>query len=471
MRSRPTSFSERAEPGFQSVPVSTFPDRVLAEPLHGRLYLGLQWLRGRPLSRLIRRLQEWERLEATDFKRLHEQRLRWMLAHAWTKTPLYRKGQWQTALVGPDDRLEAWPVLERDILAVSFGDLQALPARPWHVVQRTSGSTGARIKISMTPRDSTWRWAQRYRALMWHGIPIGVRTLRVSHVARPLRDRVLGQKNVPSALPPEALVEAARFLSHERPGLAFGAPSALFHLARYMREIDVGGPTARFARVGGEQLHPFQRLEIERSLAERVVDSYGCTEVGPVASECPAGSLHVLGEQVHLEILRGDAPVEFGEFGDIVLTSLQNTAMPLVRCRIGDRGRLLPDPCSCGLPHPVLDDLQAQAGVTFLAADGATRHVSWLVRRLEGFFTDPVSNGVRQVLFGQIDPLAWRVWVEVGRLSGMDEENRVRIEECLGRLIRDACGPDCAVETRFAETIPREGGKHNYYRVENPCDS
>ena len=470
MRSRSTSFSETAEAGFQPLPVSTFPSRVLAEPLHGRLYLGLQWLRGRPLSRLIRRLQEWERLGAVDFQRLHEQRLQWMLAYARAKTPLYRTGQWQNALTGPDDRLEAWPVLERDVLAERFDHLQALPARPWHVVERTSGSTGAQIRISMTLRDVTWRWAQRYRALMWHGIPIGVRTLRISHVVRPLRDRVLGQKNVPRALPREALVEAARFLGNERPGLVFGPPSALFHLARYLREIDAGGPMARFARVGGEQLYPFQRLEIEGSLAERVVDSYGCTEVGPVASECPAGSLHVLGEQVHVEILRGDAPVESGEFGNIVLTSLQNTAMPLIRCRIGDRGRLSPDPCGCGLPHPVLNDLQARAGDTFLAADGAPRHVSWLVGRLGVFFADPVSHGVRQILFGQIDPLAWRAWVEVGRLSAMDGENRIRIEESLGRLIRDACGPECAVETRFAETIPREGGKHRYYRVENPGD-
>ncbi|MGH7563464.1 MAG: phenylacetate--CoA ligase family protein [Gemmatimonadota bacterium] len=457
--------------GIRPVPTTAFPDRILTEPVRGRLYLGLQGFRGRPLGRLIRRLQEWERLDPADFERLHEGRLEWILAHARARVPLYRTSPWQAARSGTDDGLEAWPVLERDVLSERFEELQALPRRPWHVLEQTSGSTGARIRIAMTPRDVTWRWAHRYRALLWHGVPIGVRTLRVSHVARPFRDRALGQKNVPKPLTPEALVEAARFLDRERPGLVFGPPSALFRLARYLREIDARGALARFARVGGEQLYPFQREEIEGLLAERVVDSYGCTEVGPVAGECPAGSLHVFAEHVHLEILDGDAPVGVGELGDIVLTSLDNTAMPLVRCRIGDRGRLSPKRCSCGLPHPVLAELKARTGDTFLAADGSSRHVSELVGRLGTFFADPSSAGVLQVLFGQVDRRSWKVWVEIPRLAdGTAPERLGAMEERLTGIVRAACGADCRVETRFVEIIPKERGKYRYHCIESRRD-
>jgi len=461
---------DEAEAGFRPVPESAFPDRILAEPIQGRLYLGLQWLRGRPLGRLVRRLQEWERLEPADFDLLHERRLQEMLSYARARAPLYRTGRWQTALSGSSGGLERWPVLERGVLRERSKELQALPKRPWHVVERTSGTTGTSIPIALTSRDVTWRWAQRYRALLWHGIPIGVRTLRVSRVARPLRDRVLNQENVPTPLTPETLGEAARFLRRERPGLVFGPPSALFVLSRYLGEVGAVGPLARFARVGGEQLFPFQRAEIERSLAQRVVDSYGCTEVGPVAGECPAGSLHVFAEHVHLEILRGEDPVEIGEFGDITVTSLNNTAMPLVRCRIGDRGRLSADRCSCGLPHPVLAELQARTGDTFLAADGSSRHTSEMVRRLGTFFADPVSAGARQILFCQVDPLTWRVWVEVAESSGlMDSAGRQRpMEERLASLVRDVSGSKCRVEARFAETIPHEPGKYSYHRVVRP---
>ena len=424
-------------------------------------------MRGRPLGRFVRRLQEWERLDPAQLDLLHERRLQEVLGYARARVPLYRTGEWQAALSGRGEGLERWPVLERGVLRERIEELQALPKRPWHVVERTSGTTGTPIPIALTSRDVTWRWAQRYRALLWHGIPIGVRTLRVSRVARPFRDRVLNQENIPTPLTPETLAEAARFLRRERPGLVFGPPSALFVLARYLGEDDTAGPPARFARVGGEQLFPFQRAEIERSLGERVVDSYGCTEVGPVAGECPAGSLHVFSEHVHLEILRGDDPVEIGGFGDITVTPLNNTAVPLVRYRVGDQGRLSPDRCSCGLPHPVLAELQARTGDTFLAADGSSRHISEMVRQLGTFFADPVSAGALQIHFRQVEPLTWRVWVEVAESSGMMESaSRQRpIEERLAALVRDVAGSRCRVETRFAQKIPHEPGKYRYHRV------
>ncbi|MGH7571190.1 MAG: phenylacetate--CoA ligase family protein [Gemmatimonadota bacterium] len=446
---------------------------MLVEPIHGRLGLGLEWLRGRPLGRFVRQLQEWERLGPADFERLHERRLQWMLAYARARVPLYRTGRWQSALSGTDHGLEAWPVLERDVLGERFDELRALPRRPWHVVERTSGSTGPPIPIALTARDSSWRWAHRCRALQWHGIPIGVRTLRLQRTVRPLRDRILGLKTIRTPLTPEGLAEAASFLSRERPDLVTGSPSALFHLARYLREIDEAVPLARVGRVGGDQLFPFQRAVIEKGLAERVVDSYGCTEVGPVAGECPAGSLHVFAEHVHLEILRGEAPVGIGELGDIALTSLANTAMPIVRCRIGDRGRLSPDRCGCGLPHPVLVDLQSRSGNTLLAADRSSLHASELMEGLATFFADPVSTGARQVLFGQVDPLTWRVWVEAPGLSGTpDSGGRLRdaMEKRLAGIVRKACGSDCEVETRFVETIPRARGKYRHYRLESRGD-
>src|SRR5690606_22564126 len=154
------------------------------------------------------------------------------------------------------------------------------------------------------------------------------------------------------------------------------------------------------------------RSEIQDRLAERVIDSYGSTEAGALAGECPAGSLHVYAEHVHLEIVQGDTPVAPGEFGDIVATPLGNLAMPLIRYRVGDRGRLSPEPCRCGLPHPVLLDLQARLGDTIVAADGSVHHASVLVEALEPFFAAPISAGVRQLRFDPIDRLTWEVRIE-----------------------------------------------------------
>jgi phenylacetate-CoA ligase len=100
-----------------------------------------------------------------------------------------------------------------------------------------------------------------------------------------------------------------------------------------------------------------------------------------VAGECDAGSLHVYADHVHVEIYDGDVPANPGAFGDIVLTSLRNRAMPLVRYRVGDRGRLLADRCRCGLPHRSSPIFSRGPPTPSLAGDGSRHHATELVTR------------------------------------------------------------------------------------------
>src|SRR5690606_5480525 len=109
------------------------------------------------------------------------------------------------------------------------------------------------------------------------------------------------------------------------------------------------------------------------------------TEMGPIAAECPAGSMHLLTTNVHIEIVRDGRPVAPGELGEIVATTLVNRGMPLVRCRIGDLGALSPDPCVCGRPQPVLAELQGRAADLVFRTDGTPLPGSELGRALQRY--------------------------------------------------------------------------------------
>ena len=163
---------------------------------------------------------------------------------------------------------------------------------------------------------------------------------------------------------------------------------------------------------------------------------------------------------MHLEIFDGDAPAPVGTMGDVVLTSLRNRAMPLVRYRVGDRARLVASPCRCGLPHPVIADLQARTGDFFVGADGRRHHASELVSRLGAIYASPEADGTRQVQFEQLANDSWRVWLE-RRVEG---HATARLQERLAALVREVAGGVCSVE--FAETaeLPRERGKFRYYK-------
>lgn len=428
---------------------------------HEGLYLALQALRGRPVGACIRRLQAWERLDAAEFHHLSEQRLQSALRRAFAEVPLYRSRDWRAALAPDPERIEAWPVLERETVRNEQRALLARHRPAGTFYRHSSASTGAPLSVAFDPEAAAWSWATEFRAALWHDVPPGAKTLRLWGGKNSLLDwiknsRVFNAKE----LTPERLDEAARWLLRERPDVCMGLPSAVARLARHVRAKYPDAPTSLvpFAKLGGEQIYPFQRDEIASRLGARVAEFYGCTEVGAISAECPAGASHVFSELVHVEIMRGNKPLPAGEFGDIVVTSLTNRAMPLVRCRIGDRGSLSPEPCSCGLPHPVLSQLEGRAADLFVAADGRHVHGSALGAGLREFLSDASPAAVGQVLFRQIDPQHWQVLVESA--DGFDD----RLAAQLRSLVKRTFGEGCSVAIERVAVVPREvSGKFRYY--------
>ena len=112
----------------------------------------------------------------------------------------------------------------------------------------------------------------------------------------------------------------------------------------------------RKAFVGAEAHTEETKSKIEAALGLDVYNSYGLTEMnGPgVAFECESKcGMHLWEDNYILEIINpatGEAVGE-GETGELVLTSINREAMPLLRYRTRDLTSLLPGPCACGRTH------------------------------------------------------------------------------------------------------------------------
>jgi phenylacetate-CoA ligase len=125
---------------------------------------------------------------------------------------------------------------------------------------------------------------------------------------------------------------------------------------------------------GGNHLHPHYRRAFERAFECSVYERYATMETGLIAHECvEGGSLHVPAEGIVAEIVRADgSPAAPGETGDVLVTSLHNTATPLIRYRIGDQAVSPPDgPCSCGRGLPVFGKVVGRTQDVLRTASGA----------------------------------------------------------------------------------------------------
>ncbi|HEX6997836.1 MAG TPA: AMP-binding protein [Gammaproteobacteria bacterium] len=434
--------------------------------LHKGIYHGIQLLRGRPTVAYMHKLAQWDALEAHAYAALCERRLARALEHAKRHVPLYSTGPWRSLPDRAARDIRDWPVLERRVIGEERDRLLTDAAggwgRPSLHVRRSSGSTGAPVEVVWDSRAMAWSWAAEYHPMRWHGLGIGVKTLRIWGSAKRLENWVLNRRFVRTdALTTEELDKAYRYLVQERPTLVWGVPSAVAQLARYVAQRPAERRLVPFAKVGGEQVYEFQREEIRRGLGARVIEAYGCTEVGPIAAECPLGSMHVLATNVLVEVFRGDEPLPVGEHGDLVLTTLVNRGMPLVRCRVGDSGRLSPERCACGLPLPVLTDLRGRNADMLLAVDGTPVHGSALGQALHRYRDKPPLARVRQILFEQMDERRWTIQVESE--DGIEKDT---LSRQVTELLQETFGSGCSAEIRVVPTIPREpSGKYRYYRA------
>jgi phenylacetate-CoA ligase len=105
-----------------------------------------------------------------------------------------------------------------------------------------------------------------------------------------------------------------------------------------------------------------------------VFTQYGSVEVFLLSAECACqNGLHVFSDIRHVEVISPEGrPTPSGEAGDLVVSDLTNRAFPLLRYRIGDRGRLLDRVCQCGKPFPLMDYVSGRISDQVRLPDGTS---------------------------------------------------------------------------------------------------
>jgi len=151
-------------------------------------------------------------------------------------------------------------------------------------------------------------------------------------------------------------------------------PSYALRLMDVLAEMGVDPKTdleLKIAYLGAEPYSEEVRRRVEDFYGIKIYNSYGLSEMnGPgVAFECPSqAGMHVWEDAYVVEIVDPTTlePVEEGAYGELVLTSLDREAMPVLRYRTGDVTRILPGECPCGRVHHRLDRIRGRSDDMFI---------------------------------------------------------------------------------------------------------
>ncbi len=144
-------------------------------------------------------------------------------------------------------------------------------------------------------------------------------------------------------------------------------PSYALYLAEVLEEKGISPEelNLRLGIFGAEPWSEEMRTQIERGLGLTALDIYGLSEIwGPgVAMECPhRNGLHINDDYFIVEVIDPETlkPLPFGMEGELVITTLNREATPMIRYRTRDITRLVNGRCPCGLSGPRIDRIKGR---------------------------------------------------------------------------------------------------------------
>lgn len=365
----------------------------------------------------------------------------------------------------PQGCLLLLPVLSKELIRTNFSRLQSKDNDRRNCDQNTSGgSTGEPVRLI---QDAAYR--DTSCALQWlchHqlGSDLGEANVRLWGSERDLEKGTQSPKarffnwltnttwiNA-FQMSPQRMREAIQLLNRKRPRLIVAYAQAVYELARFAEREQIRVEPQRAVMTSAGTLYGFMREKIRTVFQCPVYNLYGSREVSDIAWELPGREgLWVAPWANFIEIVDDQGrPVPAGTEGNILVTSLTNYAMPMVRYRIGDRGALMP-----GLESgqaQVLKNISGRDVDVFRTSNQTLVDGEYFTHLL--YFRPWVRQF--QVIQKKPDHLVFKV------ISGHGKPCQHELEEITARS-RLAMGGDCHIDFEFVTELPAAAsGKFRY---------
>ena len=321
---------------------------------------------------------EFETLSVSQIRELQLQRLQATVRHCMN-SPFYKKRFEEIGLKPEDikslDDLKKIPFTTKQDLrdTYPFG-MASIPLKDCVRLHSSSGTTGNPTVILHSQKDLD-EWANAVARCLWM---VGLRPddvfqnssgygMFTGGLGFQYGAERLGMLTVPAAAGNS--LRQIKFITDFGTTAIHAIPSYVTRLKEVMDQqgVDPQRDTKLKTLVIGAEPHSEeQRKRIEKMMGVKAYNSFGMSEMcGPgVAFECKEqNGLHIWEDYYIVEIVDPETlePVPEGEIGEMVLTTLNREAMPLLRYRTRDLTRILGHDCPCGRHHVRLDRMKGRS--------------------------------------------------------------------------------------------------------------
>ena len=313
-------------------------------------------------------------LDLGALRALQLERLNGTLTHALANCPFYRQHlqAWGNRLLTSLHQITDLPFTTADdlreqglqMLGVSQSAIERV------VTLESSGTTGAAKRLYFTSEELAATQAF-FRLGMGPYLKPGDRVLvllpgetpasqgnLLAHALRPLGVECLidGIVTDPG--------RCATLLAEQDIACVVGIPVQVLTLLRHPHASRIARGRIRSVFLTSDYVPSPLVAEIHRQWGCPALNHYGMTELALSGGvECPAlDGYHLREPDLYFEVVdpADGRPLPTGETGEVVVTTLTRTGLPLIRYRTGDAARFLPEPCPCGSNLPRLSKLQGR---------------------------------------------------------------------------------------------------------------
>ncbi len=413
-------------------------------------------LSGRHVLKKKRILAEDTKQTVEENRRLQRKRLADILNHAVETVPYYQRfWSGKTAITedNAQDVLKSFPILTKNLLRDHFDEFISTKRKPDARMVTTGGSTGVPTTILKDPDHVDWLVAAEVLFYEWAGYTPGLKIVKVWGSERDVFESTIGFKNKvqnflmnrdfintfrlkPSQLP--LIVEQFKKYQEKR-YLIYGYVESIYLLTKYLMEHDIEIPRPVAILTSAGTLYPEIRKLVIQKFGCPVLNKYGSREINSIACDCPEmNGLHEVPRLNYMEILDNQGQdCKPGEIGEIIITSLTNRSMPLIRYQIGDMAMVAHHECGCGMGFPVINNVVGRTSDIFKTAQGELVHGEFFTHI---FYEFPWIERFR-IIQQQVDEFD----VEIEDPNHAAEEEKQDVERRVKSQIRTVFGEDTKV--------------------------